>query len=127
MNMSSLPRLFMSANFSTEKQMVDLFIAGLNAGVRGFDTAREYGVEKKVGRALRKALNETDIRREEVYVQSRISNEEIIMGHIAEEVFRSVDALDMDYLDCFMFHWPTPNYYIKAWNTLSDLKWLEIE
>lgn len=118
-NLPSLPLLFMSANFSTEREMLELFIAGLKVGVRGFDTAREYGVEKKVGRALRKALNETGIRREEVYVQTRVSNEEIILGHIEEELNRSVDALNMDYLDCFMFHWPTPDYFIKAWNALS--------
>ena len=117
----TVPNLFMAANWSTEKQMVRLFAEGLRCGVRGFDTAREYKVEKKVGNALKHALQETGIAREDVFVQSRISNEEIIRGNIRDEVLKSIDKMGLEYLDCFMFHWPTPNYYIKAWVALENL------
>lgn len=116
-----IPPLFMSANWFPEKQMTELFVAGLRQGVRGFDTAREYGAEAMVGRALRKALQEADVRREEIFVQTRISNEEIIRGHIYDEVHRSVDKMGMDYVDCFMFHWPTPDYWIPAWKQLETV------
>lgn len=116
-----IPSLFMSANWFSEKQMIDLFIEGLKMGVRGFDTAREYGVEKRVGRALRTAINELGINRKDVFIQTRISNEEIIKGHIYDEVCHSKDKMGLDYLDCFMFHWPTPGYYLKAWKKLEDV------
>lgn len=116
-----MPPLFMSANWFSEKQMTELFIAGLQSGVLGFDTAREYGVEAMVGRALKKALTETGIKREEIFLQTRISNEEIIKGHIYEEVCHSIDKMGMDYVDCFMFHWPTPDYYITAWKQLEGI------
>ena len=111
----------MSANWFSEKQMLDLFVAGLKMGVRGFDTAREYGVEKEVGRALRTAIEALGIKREEVFIQTRISNEEIIKGHIYDEVCRSIDKMELDYVDCFMFHWPTPNYYLTAWKQLEEI------
>lgn len=114
-----MPRLFMSAR-SNEQQMTKLFVAGLENGVRGFDTAREYRTEKCVGRALRKALSETGIARKDIFVQSRISNEEIIKGKISDEVKRTVDEIGLEYLDCFMFHWPTPDYYISRWRELTD-------
>ena len=111
----------MSANWFSEKQMRELFVAGLEQGVRGFDTAREYGAEKIVGRALRTAMDEVGIKREEVFIQTRISNEEVIRGHIYDEVCRSIDNMAFDYVDCFMFHWPTPDYYISAWKQLEDI------
>ena len=117
----TVPNLFMAANWSDEKQMVRLFVEGLRSGVRGFDTAREYKVEKRVGKALKLALQETGIARKDVFIQTRISNEEIIRGNIHDEVHKSLDKMGLDYLDCFMFHWPTPNYYIKAWKDLEKL------
>lgn len=116
-----MPNLFMAANWSKEKDMAELFSAGLQVGVRGFDTAREYKVEKNVGRALKTALANTGIRREEIFIQTRICNEEIIRGKIKDEVYRSLDKMRVEYLDCFMFHWPTPDYYISAWRELEDL------
>lgn len=116
-----IPPLFMSANWFSEKQMIELFVAGLKQGVRGFDTAREYGVESMLGRALKTALREAGVNREEIFLQTRISNEEIIKGHIYDEVCRSIDKMGQDYVDCFMFHWPTPDYYIVAWKELEGI------
>lgn len=101
--------------------MVQLFTEGLRNGVRGFDTAREYKVERQVGAAIKHALQETGFSREEVFIQTRISNEEIIRGHIRDEVLKSLGRMRLDYLDCFMFHWPTPGFFIKAWGELEKL------
>lgn len=112
----------MSANWFSEKAMVELFVAGLKQGIRGFDTAREYKVEKTIGRALKTALNETGLKREDIFIQSRICNEELVAGaNIEEEVDRSLSKMGLDYFDCFMFHWPTPDVYIKAWNNLVQV------
>lgn len=118
----SIPQLFMSANWFSEKAMVELFVAGLKQGVRGFDTAREYKVEKTIGRALKTALNETGLKREDIFIQSRICNEELVAGaNVEEEVDKSLSKMGLDYFDCFMFHWPTPDVYIKAWNNLVQV------
>lgn len=115
-----LPLLFMSAR-ADEMQMTRLFVAGLQSGVRGFDTAREYRAEKSVGMALKAALAETGVERKDIFVQSRISNEEILRGNIRDEVMRSVETIGLDYLDSFMFHWPTPDVYVGAWRKLTDV------
>ena len=111
----------MAANWSKEEQMTSLFAAGIQIGVKGFDTAREYKVEKRVGRAIKNALKKTGTRREDIFIQTRICNEEVIRGNIKDEVYRSLDKMGLDYLDCFMFHWPTPDYYLEAWHELEDL------
>ena len=73
--------------------MYRLFIEGLKCGVRAFDTAREYKTEKSVGRALRKAIVELGIGRKELFVQSRISNEELQNGNLKDEIKRSIDNI----------------------------------
>ena len=40
-----MPPLFMSANRFSEKQITELFVVGLQQGVRVFDTVKEYGLE----------------------------------------------------------------------------------
>lgn len=66
------PPLFMSANWFSEKTMTELFVEGLKQGIRGFDTAREYGSEAMVGRALRKALSEVGISRQDIYTNTNL-------------------------------------------------------
>lgn len=119
--MVKIPDMFMSANWSDEREMADLFTAGLQSGVKGFDTAREYKAEKRVGRALKAALERTATKRDEIFIQTRISNEEIIKGNIRDEVLRSIDKLGGVIPDCFMFHWPTPDYFLAAWHKLEDV------
>lgn len=118
--MIEIPKLFMSARCG-EDLMYKLFVEGLKNGVRGFDTAREYRTEGSVGRALKRALADTGVKREEVFVQTRITNEDIQLGNIREEVYKSLKNMGLDYLDCFMFHWPTPGVYIEQWQKLQDI------
>lgn len=116
-----IPTAFMSANWMPEDLMYRLFVEGLKCGVRAFDTAREYKTEKSIGRALKKALTELGIERREIFVQSRISNEELQNRNLEDEVKRSIDNIGLEYLDCFMFHWPTPNLYIPKWKDLTGI------
>lgn len=102
--------------------MIKLFTEALLVGVRGFDTAREYGCEAKVGEAIKVACKYTGVSRDEIFIQTRISNEEIIKGNIKQEIDISLKKMGLDYLDCFMFHWPTPTFYIDRWKELSDLQ-----
>ena len=119
--MKQFSPLFISANFMSTKQMIKLFTEALKVGVRGFDTAREYRCESNVGKAIKVACEYTGVSRDEIFIQTRISNEEIIKGNIKQEINISLKKMGLDYLDCFMFHWPTPNYYIGRWKELSDL------
>ena len=116
-----IPTAFMSANWMPEDLMYRLIVEGLKCGVRAFDTAREYKTEKSIGRALSKAIATLGIDRKDIFVQSRISNEELQNGKLEDEVKCSVDNIGMGYLDCFMFHWPTPDLYIPKWKELIGI------
>lgn len=129
--MKKIPELFMSANWYPKELTTKLFEKGLSVGVRGFDTAREYKAESKVGSSLIAAMKAYGLKRSDVFIQTRICNEEIIrigenfrkheQGGVKKEVDKSLSKLQMEYIDCFMFHWPTPDYYIPVWRELEDM------
>jgi 2,5-diketo-D-gluconate reductase A len=93
----------------------------LEAGYRHIDTAQSYGTERGVGRAIA----ESGIPRDELYIASKLAND----NHAPEDVRRSVDQtlanLGVDQLDLFLIHWPLPTLYggdyVSTWTTLTEL------
>ncbi|XP_063043412.1 glyoxal reductase isoform X2 [Engraulis encrasicolus] len=79
--------------------------AALGAGYRHFDTAAVYRNEVEVGQALRELLPKHGISRADVFVTSKLGPRD--QGPMASEgCQRSLDQLDLDYIDLFLVHWP---------------------
>ncbi|KAG8533279.1 uncharacterized protein KY384_002062 [Bacidia gigantensis] len=81
----------------------DAVISALKAGYRHIDTARVYGTEPAVGRAIKKS----GIPRSEIFITTKLWNN----SHAPEDVEPAIDAslkdLDTDYLDLYLMHWPS--------------------
>ncbi|KAH7106621.1 Aldo/keto reductase [Auriculariales sp. MPI-PUGE-AT-0066] len=72
----------------------------LKLGYRSFDTARSYGNEEAVG----KAINASGVPREDIFVTTKLRN---IHHHCVKEAFEeSLAALDVGYIDLYLMHWP---------------------
>ena len=75
----------------------------LKAGYRHIDTARVYGTEPAVG----KAIKESGIPREEIFITTKLWNN----AHHPDDVEKQLDAslkdLQVDYLDLYLIHWPS--------------------
>ncbi|TRM69190.1 NADP-dependent oxidoreductase domain-containing protein [Schizophyllum amplum] len=86
--------------FGEEQRAYDMCSKALKCGYRHFDTASGYGNEEAVGRALR----ESGIPRNELYVTTKLPN----AGHhrVRECFDESLKALDLDYIDLYLIHWP---------------------
>src|SRR5664279_6044312 len=82
----------------------DAVSVALKTGYRHIDTARAYGNEENVGKAVR----ESKLKREEVFVTSKLPAE--IKGFkVAHASFdKTVHNLGFDYLDLFLIHAPWP-------------------
>lgn len=93
-------------------------LAALEAGYRHIDTASVYGNEKEVGEAIR----ESGIPREEIFVTTKLWNDEMRAGIQREALFRSLEKLQMDYVDLYLLHWPVADCYISSWNILEELQ-----
>ncbi|KRM30402.1 oxidoreductase [Agrilactobacillus composti DSM 18527 = JCM 14202] len=76
----------------------------LKLGYRHIDTARAYGNEASVGRAIR----ESDVDRSEVFVTSKLPGAIKTFDGALDEFNKTMAALDMDYLDLYLIHAPWP-------------------
>jgi 2,5-diketo-D-gluconate reductase A len=71
----------------------------LELGYRHIDTAQAYGNERSVGRALR----ESGIPREEVFVTTKFYP---ARADAEAEAERSLERLGVDFVDLYIIHWP---------------------
>jgi len=76
----------------------------LRAGYRLIDTARAYGNEERVGKAIR----DSDIPREEIFIVTKLPAEIKGFGDAWASFDRSCKLLGTDYIDLFLIHAPWP-------------------
>jgi alcohol dehydrogenase (NADP+) len=78
----------------------------LDAGFRHFDCAERYRNEREVGEALRAGINECGVKREDLFITTKLWN----TNHRPERVQRALDAsldrLGFSDLDLYLMHTP---------------------
>ena len=82
----------------------DAVLTALKTGYRHIDTGRKYGTEVAVGEAIRKS----GVPRQEIFLVTKVSHENLRPKDFAKSVDDSLAALKVDYLDLLMIHWPNP-------------------
>ncbi|WP_020007278.1 aldo/keto reductase [Salinicoccus albus] len=97
--------------------MNDTIHAALNAGYRHFDTAAFYQNEQELG----KALSESDVSREELFITSKVWNDDLGYEATLKAFDKSLQNLRTDYLDLYLIHWPVEGKYTDAWKALEKL------
>lgn len=83
-----------------------LIKAALQAGYRSFDTAAVYRNECEIGEALRYYLPEFNLKREDIFITSKLSPRDQGTERCQQAVDNSLASLQVDYLDLFLIHWP---------------------
>ena len=80
--------------------------AALEAGFRHFDCAERYRNEEMVGVALQEVIEAGKVRREDVFITTKLWN----TNHRPERVEPAFEAscrrLQVDYIDCYLIHTP---------------------
>lgn len=94
----------------------------IELGYRHIDTASLYGNEEAVGQALNDAIRAGDVTREELFVTSKVWNDD--QPRAAEAFGESLKRLGLDYLDLFMVHWPWPQNgtFVDAYRALIEVR-----
>ena len=95
---------------------VDAVRWALEAGYRHIDTAKIYGNEESVGVGMK----ESSVPREEIFLTTKLWNEDIRRGRTREAFEESLARLGTDYLDLYLIHWPADGYE-KAWGEMEKL------
>jgi diketogulonate reductase-like aldo/keto reductase len=92
----------------------------LETGYRLIDTAKLYGNEAGVGRAIRAS----GIPRDEVYVTTKVWNDDQGYDAAMRAFERSAGLLDVGVVDLYLIHWPFPgeDLYVDTWRAMLHLK-----
>ncbi|MCL2557712.1 MAG: aldo/keto reductase [Treponema sp.] len=89
----------------------------LELGYRHIDTAAIYGNEASVGRAIK----DSGLARGEVFVTTKLWNEDMRQGRQLSAIDESLGRLGMDYVDLYLVHWPVPGKYVESWQKVLEI------
>lgn len=89
----------------------------LSLGYRHIDTAALYRNERGVGRALR----ESGVPREEVFVTTKVWNDDIRAGRVEAACEESLRRLGLDYVDLYLLHWPIKGRHAESWRAMEKI------
>jgi diketogulonate reductase-like aldo/keto reductase len=102
---------FGSDNYDNQT-IADAVRTAVRMGYRHIDCASVYGNEREIGAALADLIDEGTVRREELWITSKVWNDR--HGDVAGSCRDSLRDLGLDYLDLYLVHWPFPNHHAKG-------------
>lgn len=84
----------------------------IKIGYRLFDGAEDYGNEKEVGEGIRKAIDEGLVKREDLFIVSKLWNSFHHPKNVKLALKRTLDDMKLDYLDLFYIHFPIAQRFV---------------
>src|SRR3954469_16861018 len=80
--------------------------AALEAGFRGLDSAERYRTEKEVGEAMQEVFKAGKIKREDVFIATKLWNTNHRPDRVKPAFEASLKRLQLDYVDLYLIHTP---------------------
>ena len=98
----------------------DVVGRALRVGYRHIDTAKIYGNEQGVGRAIANS----GLAREDVFVTTKLWNDDHGHDSALKAVDASLQRLGLDHVDLYLIHWPTPRRgkYLETWKAFQEIR-----
>ncbi|NBQ22123.1 MAG: aldo/keto reductase, partial [Synechococcaceae bacterium WB6_3B_236] len=81
-------------------------LTALELGYRHLDCAAIYGNEPEIGKALAKAFASGLLRREELWVTSKLWNDAHAPADVRPALAKTLSDLGLEQLDLYLMHWP---------------------
>ena len=102
---------------------LEIIKTAIEAGYRYFDTASFYETERVLGQAIR----ESGIPREEFFIATKAWIDERGYDEVKAAMDRSLERLQMDYVDMYLIHWPKASLEESDWKERDVLTWRGME
>jgi len=105
-NGDRLPAIGLGTWKSAPGEVFSAVIEAIKAGYRHIDCAAIYGNEAEVGQAIEKVIADQVLRREELWVTSKLWNNAHRLSQVRPALEKTLRDLHLDYLDLYLVHWP---------------------
>ncbi|CAH1269911.1 AKR1B10 [Branchiostoma lanceolatum] len=101
-----MPLLGLGTWQSKAEEVYNAVKVAIDAGYRHIDTAWVYKNEKEVGQAIKEKIAEGKIKREDVFVTTKLFTAFSRPEHVRECMMQSLADLGLDYVDLYLIHSP---------------------
>jgi aldehyde reductase len=137
----SIPQVGLGTWLSNPGEVGAAVKAAVEVGYRHIDCAFVYGNEEEIGKTLKELFNAGTVKREELFITSKLWNTFHSHDSIKKGLELSLQRLGLGYLDLFLIHWPiafqegedvfprdeegkpltTDTDYLETWKGMEDL------
>jgi len=105
-NGDKLPVLGLGTWLSKKNEVYEAVLEAIRIGYRHIDCAYIYGNEEEIGLALHDAMKAGLVKREELFITSKLWNSDHAPERVEIAIRKSLKDLQLDYLDLYLIHWP---------------------
>lgn len=106
-----------------DEHTVDIVKTAIDCGYRHIDTAFMYQNEEAVG----KAIKGCGLKRNELFITSKLNNSDHGYEATLKEFEITMSRLDIEYLDLYLIHWPSPLKFRDNWKEANEGTWKAFE
>lgn len=124
-NHTFMPQVGFGTYKVVPEQASDAVYTAISYGYRHIDTAQLYFNEAEVGQGIGKAIADGLVSREQLYVTTKLNNNNHAPADVERSFDESLAKLGSDYVDLFLVHWPMPNRadldMVATWKAMTKL------
>ena len=110
-NNDKMPAIGLGTWKSAKGEVYAVVRKAIEIGYRHFDCAFFYGNEAEIGQAIADAIKNGDVKREDLWITSKLWNNRHKKEHIQAAFDITLKDLGLDYLDLYLIHWPVALQY----------------
>lgn len=92
----------------------------ISSGYRLIDTAAAYQNEDSVGRAVKRAVSDGLVKRDDLFITTKLWVQDYGAENTRKAFEKSLKLLGLDYIDLYLFHQPMGDYY-SSYRAMIDL------
>ena len=102
---------------SAERKYIDVCSQAFRVGYRLLDYSASYGNGALIGKAIR----ESGVPREELFLTTRVSNYAQRNNIVRKEFMNCLHGFGVDFVDLLQFHWPVTGLFLDTWREMERL------